>query len=100
MSFIQGLKLSLQMYRITRINRMQPRDTCAISCVRTSNITTTPNAPVIGQGLTANEILRCRSSADCTIITSGTNFRQAQLADVPFLFYTLGHGCRYRNRMD
>ena len=45
------------------------------------------NASVAGQGLAANEIgptprdhsPRCPSSADCTIITSGSNFRQAQL---------------------
>src|SRR3954452_2769577 len=59
---------------------------CAMCCARTSNITTAPGhisrwaKTHRSRGLSRRSVafFRCRSSADCTIVTSGSDFRQRQ----------------------
>src|SRR3954454_17848141 len=61
---------------------------CAMCCARTSNITTAPGhisrwaKTHRSRGLSRRSVafFRCRSSADCTIVTSGSDFRRRQAA--------------------
>src|SRR3954466_5815722 len=63
---------------------------CAMCCARTSSITTAPGhisrwaKTHRSRGLSRRSVafFRCRSSADCTIVTSGSDFRQRQVTEL------------------